>query len=1237
MYDFIQRELECKTCGAKLIKQDDAYYCPYCGNRWEHNSENDIYAVTKANAWMALRLGNFEDAQRLFENILNSSPKSHEAYWGRALSIFRITYVDDFGKKIPTCNNISEESFTANSDVKKAISYAGSEIAEAYKAQAKEIDRISAEWIKIAKKEPEYDVFISYKDSDQENNIERTQDSVDAQDLYHLLTEEGYKVFFSRISLKKVSGSMYEPYIYNAIKTAKVMIVFGEKAEYFNATWVKNEWSRFKKRIDNNEKSHDSLIVVMKKMNQSELPVDLRSRQYINLDETGAEITLLKYLKDAIDKKKKTPPKEEIIPEPKPPKVKKESKLPIWKNKIIRFFLQYVYSNKMTKKQKGIRILVSVALVIFIGMFAFLPGIKEEFPLIPGVSNVLNIKEYDVPEGTTEISSAQFKGFKTLETVRIPDSVTKIGSEAFSGCTSLKNVVIGENSSITEIADSAFYNCTSLTNIDLPDSVTTIKEGAFKDCSDLQKFRVPQNLKAVHNNAFLGCDSLSEVSVSNWKKWYEIDFVTASSNPLKYADEFYVNSELVDKIVVPDSITAVPRNVFAGLKTITDVTIHNGVTNIGIGAFDGCVNIKNVHISDLSNWCNIEFSDKLSNPLYYADGLYLNDELVTDVVLPDQIDTVKAYTFAGYDNLKSLVIPKSVTSINCGTLVDCNGIISLTLPFIGASENDTSTGVISYIFGSGSNDSNDKVVPKSLQKVEVTGGGSLASYSFSNCSGLKEVILSNDITEINSFAFYGCTSLESITVPFVGRYHGAEKGEMHFGYIFGYTETLDAPEKFHYCYMASANYRNYWHYFSYYIPKSLKQVKINDVSVTDNAFVKCDTIENIIIVDGVTSIGSSAFSECTALTSITIPSSVKTINTSAFYGCEQLTDVIFAEKSKLNTIYESAFELCTSIKSITIPNSVTSIGSGAFSNCTSLETISLPFIGGGDGSGSAAHHFGFIFGYDESYNVISGWQYAYSTKYDTYYCKYYIPSSLKNVIVTGEITSVGDYVFRGCKNLESIILPSSVVSIGNGAFYECTNLLSVSIPDAVTGIAAEAFYNCGNLQTILLPSNLQNIGQNAFYGCDQLLEKENYISYLGNWVISCTYPITELTLRDGTVGIAGYAFNNIDSLVTVVIPSGVKYISDGAFYDCDGLRELRISDGVVVIGYAAFYSCSNLEKAYIPASVMEIGSIAFDTGNTSTTIYCAVTSAPPRWGSNWCSWYIDTKIYSCNVVYGYVE
>ena len=300
--------IACKSCGGTVTREGNFYVCEYCRNKWEVDSANDVHAVDRANAWSALRDGDFEKSAELFEEIIVKESKNHEAYWGRALALAGIVYVTDMNesKKVPTCNNITEDSFINDKDVQKAISLAPGEISAEYKKQAEYIEKVRVEWLEKASKEPAYDVFISFKDSDRENGIERTQDSVDAQDLYNALVAEGYKVFFSRISLRDKIAEQYEPYIYNAIKTAKVMIVFGEKAEYFSSVWIKNEWSRFKTRIEKGEKHKNSLVVVYKNINPGDLPVVLRSRQCLNAAEMTFLPDLTRHIKRVVEESKRS-------------------------------------------------------------------------------------------------------------------------------------------------------------------------------------------------------------------------------------------------------------------------------------------------------------------------------------------------------------------------------------------------------------------------------------------------------------------------------------------------------------------------------------------------------------------------------------------------------------------------------------------------------------------------------------------------------------------------------------------------------------------------------------------------------------------------------------------------------------------------------------------------------------------------------------------------------------------
>ena len=182
----------CSGCGGALVKQGNYLVCEYCQRKELIDFADDNHAVARANAWESLRKGDFEKATELFEELVLKNSKDYDSHWGLAFAKNSIIYVNDTvkGKKVPTLNNISEESFVENKSVKTAIGIAPKEIAESYKAHAKYIEKVRVEWLEKASKEKPYDIFICFKDSDRERGIERTTDSQTMQDLYTALTEK---------------------------------------------------------------------------------------------------------------------------------------------------------------------------------------------------------------------------------------------------------------------------------------------------------------------------------------------------------------------------------------------------------------------------------------------------------------------------------------------------------------------------------------------------------------------------------------------------------------------------------------------------------------------------------------------------------------------------------------------------------------------------------------------------------------------------------------------------------------------------------------------------------------------------------------------------------------------------------------------------------------------------------------------------------------------------------------
>lgn len=280
--------LKCKMCGGDLDINEGTSIaeCDYCGTKQTVPKVTDENLTNLFNRANTLRIkSEFDKAEKLYEKIIQSDSTLSEAYWGLILCKYGIEYVDDPAtfKKIPTCHRTSYDSIIADEDYKSALQYADNHQRIIYEEQAKEIDRIQKEILDLASKEETYDVFICYKETD--SNGKRTQDSVIANDIYYQLKQEGFKVFYAAITLEGKLGSAYEPIIFAALNSAKVMLAIGTRPEYFNAVWVKNEWSRFLKII---KKDRTKLLIpCYRDMDAYELPDEFAHLQAQDMSKIG--------------------------------------------------------------------------------------------------------------------------------------------------------------------------------------------------------------------------------------------------------------------------------------------------------------------------------------------------------------------------------------------------------------------------------------------------------------------------------------------------------------------------------------------------------------------------------------------------------------------------------------------------------------------------------------------------------------------------------------------------------------------------------------------------------------------------------------------------------------------------------------------------------------------------------------------------------------------------------------
>lgn len=317
--------IKCKMCGGDLTVEENSQIavCEYCGTQQtvpKQDNEKKLTLFARANR---LRFAcEFDKAAGVYESIVAEFPEEAEAYWGLVLCKYGIEYVDDpaTGKKVPTCHRSSFDSVLEDANFELVMEYADAVARKLYREEARAIEELRRGIIEVSSREEPYDVFICYKETDE--NGQRTLDSVLAQDIYDALTQKGYRVFFSRITLEDKLGQAYEPYIFAALNSARVMLAVGTDYEYFNAPWVRNEWSRYLQLIAAGQKK--SLIPCYKNIDAYDMPKEFAKLQAQDLGKVGATQDLLRGIDKLIGKAP-------AAPQPAPQPQQADPKLPLLK------------------------------------------------------------------------------------------------------------------------------------------------------------------------------------------------------------------------------------------------------------------------------------------------------------------------------------------------------------------------------------------------------------------------------------------------------------------------------------------------------------------------------------------------------------------------------------------------------------------------------------------------------------------------------------------------------------------------------------------------------------------------------------------------------------------------------------------------------------------------------------------------------------------------------------------
>jgi len=294
--------IKCKMCGGDIEISADKTFgtCEYCGSTMTLPKMDDDQRLSLFNRGTHLRRnGEFDKAAAIYERLIGENDADAEAHWNLLLCRYGIEYVQDpaSGERIPTCHRASFDSILNDVDYQAALKYSDGVARSLYEKEAQRIASLQKDILAISQKETPFDVFICYKESDE--NGKRTKDSALAQDIYYQLTDVGYKVFFARITLEDKLGQEYEPYIFAALHSAKVMVVVGTKPEYLNAVWVKNEWSRYL-ALMRTDRSR-LLIPCYRDMDPYDMPEELSMLQSQDMGKIGFIQDLIRGVKKVVD------------------------------------------------------------------------------------------------------------------------------------------------------------------------------------------------------------------------------------------------------------------------------------------------------------------------------------------------------------------------------------------------------------------------------------------------------------------------------------------------------------------------------------------------------------------------------------------------------------------------------------------------------------------------------------------------------------------------------------------------------------------------------------------------------------------------------------------------------------------------------------------------------------------------------------------------------------------------
>ena len=773
----------------------------------------------------------------------------------------------------------------------------------------------------------------------------------------------------------------------------------------------------------------------------------------------------------------------------------------------------------------------------------------------------------------------------------------------------------GTTYNVAGIDNNAFEGTSKLTKVTMAINPNMIKMGnnAFKNCTGLQEVKL--FLDSIGNHAFDGCTSMTKVDME------EYCCVIG-------AGAFY-------------DCTALTRVIFPRNNNLT----------IGNGAFSGCNNLSRVDVSSIYRWLYGYYGNSSSNPLSTGAHLYIDNQEVINVTIPEEITSIHAYTFSGFKHLKSVTMHNAMTRIESYAFYDCTGLTSVNL--------GTSVKTIGENAFANCTSLTGITIPNSVTQ--------LGTYAFSECKALKTATLGNGLKTISECSFWKCSNLQSITIPNsvteIGSHAFAYCGAMKSvkmgssvakidNFAFGADSALtqvNITDVAAWCNIEYGAYNTTSNPLYY-----AKRLYVNDVSaenlvvpegvvkIKEGTFVNCTNLRYITFPSTLTEIGMEAFEGCVNLNDFILPASMKAIHISAFRDCANLTCVSIP--SAVNHVGDCAFINCTGLKKLGIGGSVTLIGASAFRNCSALEYICCDIQNIANttlrttvfsGINTSTCKLKVPRGKVEDYKQADQWKDFINigenyTKINGFY--YSVNGSNVNTasLMPENTTGAGYTSLKG-----NIIVPETVTidgyqlavsTIGSKAFYMCPNITSVTLPASLTRIHTYVFYKCQGMKTVNIPANVTSIGSYSFADCTALgaiysqIADPTVVTLQTKVFRNLPTGTTVLHVPEGSIiayngvdqwkdiqnKVEGYTFVegnlyynvNLDNIATLEVTYQNQY---GAHYDNltgdldipEKVNHYGLEHTLTAIGQA-FAQCTQITSVTIPRTIKLFKRSAFD-------------------------------------------